>query len=510
MTAPARPRLALAASVAGACVVALDGTVLMTAQPRLKRELAASMTQVQWASTAYLVAVAALLVVAGRLGDRYGHQRTLITGLLGFAAASAGIAVAPSIGWVIGLRALQGTFAALLQPATLALLRMTYPADRLARPVAVRTAAIGLASALGPVLGGALVAQLGWRSVFLVNVPLALGTVALCRAARIPPVTRRREEGQLDLTGAVLLALALAALVATLTEGPSRGWTAPSTLLGCTATASVAVAVVLHERRAGHPIVPRAVTRSRTVVASTTVLLLTAAGVFGTLFAATFYFQGQLGLDPLASGLRALPLTGAMLVGAPLAGAALSRIGARRTTVVGVFLTALGIAVLSALSPSSGWVGPVGFTSIGAGFAAVMVTATSTTVGDAPAHYAGAVGGLKQTANNIGSTLGIAMVAGVVPPAVAAAGTHQTDAVAAVAAVGMPMLIMAALTGAALLPALLLPSPLPSPLPALLPSQQPAPAGAGEPPVKPAWTRHSPGAAHAGARDAPQPGKHER
>ncbi|MGW2999930.1 MFS transporter, partial [Streptomyces sp. NPDC001155] len=140
-------RWTLASSVAGAVVVALDGTVLTVAQPRLQRELGASLAEVQWTSTAYLVAVASLLVFAGRLGDRYGQRRVFALGLLGFGAASAGIGIAPGVSWVIGLRALQGVFGALLQPATLGMLRAAFPPDRLATPLAVRTAAIGLAAA---------------------------------------------------------------------------------------------------------------------------------------------------------------------------------------------------------------------------------------------------------------------------------------------------------------------------------------------------------------------------
>lgn len=138
-------------------IVALDGTILLVAQPSLRHDLDASVAQVQWTSTGYLIAVATLLVVAGRLGDRYGHTRLLLVGALGFGAASTGIALAPSIGWVITLRVAQGIFGALLQPATLALLRLAYPPDRLGTPIAIRTSAIAVAAGIGPVLGGILV-----------------------------------------------------------------------------------------------------------------------------------------------------------------------------------------------------------------------------------------------------------------------------------------------------------------------------------------------------------------
>lgn len=184
-----RQRIPLLVSVAGAMLVALDGTVLTMAQPSLRRDLGAGVAQVQWTSTAYLLAVAAFLVLAGRLGDRYGHTRLLFVGVLGFAAASAGIVFAPGVGWVIALRAAQGVFGALLQPATLALLRLAYPPDRLATAVAVRTGAIGLAAAAGPLLGGLLVARWDWRAVFVINVPVALVIAALTLAVRAP---RRR------------------------------------------------------------------------------------------------------------------------------------------------------------------------------------------------------------------------------------------------------------------------------------------------------------------------------
>ncbi|MEU4096440.1 MFS transporter [Streptomyces sp. NPDC026673] len=413
MISPLRQRLALAASVAGAAIVALDGGVLLVAQPSLQRDLGASVAEVQWTSTGYLVAVAALLVLSGRLGDRYGHPRMLRAGVLGFGAASAGIAVAGSVGWVIVLRVAQGVFGALLQPATLALLRLSYPEDRLGTPIAVRTSALAVAAGAGPVLGGLVVAHLGWRAVFWINVPVALAIAALTLAVRVPGPERKDREGQFGVAGAALLATALAVLVHALAGVPERGWTGAGTMLGLLAAAGALALLIAHERRAEHPNVPRAVARSVPVKASVAILLVTTAGLFGTLFRATFHLQDALRLDPLATGLRVLPLTALMVLGAPVAGLALRRYGPRPTALSGTLLVVLGILLLSRSGPGAPWAAmAAAFAVLGAGFATVMVTATASVVGDAPPGYAGVVGGLKQTAMNVGPTLGIAVATG--------------------------------------------------------------------------------------------------
>ncbi|MET7738555.1 MFS transporter [Streptomyces sp. NPDC005402] len=443
MTAPAQRQIALLVSVVGAVIVALDGTILLMAQPGMQRDLGASVAQIQWTSTGYLVAVAALLVIAGRLGDRYGHPRLLFVGVLGFGAASAGIALAPTVGWVIVLRAVQGGFAAFLQPATLALLRLAYPADRLGKPIAIRTSAIAVAAGSGPLLGGVLVAHLGWRAVFWVNVPLAFVIAVLALAVRTP-APQRANSPRLNLTSAVLLAVALAILVHALADIPVRGWTAAPTLLEFLAVIGAATVLTWHERRTTHPIVPPAVALSVSVTASMAILLVTTAAMFGALFRATFYLQDVLRLDPLASGLRVLPLTALMVLGSPAAVAALRRYGARHTAIAGTVLVVVGIAGLSRLGPASTWMAmAAAFAAIGAGFATVMVTATGTVVGDAPPGYAGVVSGLKQTAMNTGPTFGIAVAA-------SATGT-------AASTMSSTLLILAALATLGLLPASRLP-----------------------------------------------------
>ncbi|MCS0599924.1 MFS transporter [Streptomyces sp. LP11] len=421
----------LASCVAGAVVVALDGTVLTVAQPSLQRELGASFTEVQWTSTAYLVPVAGLLVFAGRLGDRYGHRRVFALGLLGFGTASAGIGLAPGVEWVIGLRAVQGVFGALAQPATLAMLRAAYPPDRLAAPLAVRTVAIGLAAAAGPLLGGALVSGPGWRAVFFVNVlpALVFGLPALLgrehRPAGSPPA--------LDLPGAALLAVTLAALVHALSGGAA----APAA--GAVSLVAAAV-LVRHERRTAHPLLPARVVGSQVVGAALGTLVAVSAALFGTLFVITYVLQRGLGLDPFDSALRGLPLAVLMIGSAALCPVLLRRVGARVTTATAASVLALGVLVLSGNTATPALA--CGFALLGGGFGTVMVAATQVVVRHAEVAVAGVAGGLQQTALNIGPAVGVATAA-----ALLSAGTGPALLVLAALAV-LGALLAAALPGA--------------------------------------------------------------
>ncbi|WP_405842335.1 MFS transporter [Streptomyces platensis] len=461
MTTRRLQRVVLTGSVTGAVIVALDGTVLTVAQPALQRDLHASFGQVQWTSTGYLIAVASLLVFAGRLGDRYGHQQLFALGILGFGATSAAIGLAPGVGWVIALRVAQGIFGALLQPATLGMLRATYPADRLGMPLALRTSAIGLAAAAGPVLGGALVAHWGWRAVFFLNVVPAclIGGLALVvrRAALAPAPTPpsassfapgeasaggagptaagttttggARPAGGLNLPGACLLALALVSLVHTLVALPETGWTVVTALGGAVA-AFACGAFIRHERRTASPLVPLSVVGSATIASALAVLLSASAALFGTLFVSTYFLQDVLALDPLESGLRVLPLAVLMVLSAPASAVLQRRYGPRRTTVTAMTLLTLGVLVLSQLDRNS--TAPAigaGFLLLGAGFGTVMVTATAGIVRHVSTAHAGVAGGLQQTAMNIGPTLGVATATMLVTlTAPATTGDHSPGA----------------------------------------------------------------------------------
>ncbi|WP_432144100.1 MFS transporter [Streptomyces sp. bgisy084] len=502
MSTRRRQRLVLTGSITGAVIVALDGTVLTVAQPALQRDLHASFGQVQWTSTGYLIAVASLLVFAGRLGDRYGHQQLFALGILGFGATSAGIGLAPGVGWVIGLRVAQGIFGALLQPATLGMLRATYPPDRLGMPLALRTSAIGLAAAAGPVLGGALVAHWGWRAVFFLNVvpacligglAWAVRGAALAPAPAPAPVTApattamtskavtvntarpttagttattatrgARTADGLDLPGACLLALALVSLVHTLVALPETGWTVVTALGGAVAALACG-AFIRHERRTASPLVPLSVVGSATIASALAVLLSASAALFGTLFVSTYFLQDVLGMDPLESGLRVLPLAVLMVLSAPASAVLQRRFGPRRTTVTAMTLLTLGVFLLSQLDRTS--TAPAigaGFLLLGAGFGTVMVTATAVIVRHVSTAHAGVAGGLQQTAMNIGPTLGVATATMLVTLTTPTTGDHTPGgphwtAEAFLSAMGPTLLTLAAVAAIGALAAAMLP-----------------------------------------------------
>ncbi|MFJ9968356.1 MFS transporter [Streptomyces avermitilis] len=435
-TSPSQQRLILTGSITGAVVVAVDGTALTIMQPVMQRDLGASLVQIQWTSSGYLIAVASLLVFAGRLGDRYGHQRLFATGVLGFAAASVTIGLTSGIVWVIILRIAQGVFGALLQPATLGMLRSAYPPDRLGRIIAVRTGAIGVATAAGPLVGGALAAELGWRTVFFLSaVPaLAVGVAAL--AVRAPGgVDPSQVPAGLDVTGAILLATGLGCLVHTLVGIPENGWAA-STLMGLAAAAVVASAFVWHQRRAANPLVPGSLARSTPVTSGLGVLTMASAAMFGALFVGTYFLQDVLVLDPFQSSLQALPGPVGMVLGASASAPLARHQGPRRTAVAAMVLVTAGILLMSGLDEASSAMA-IGlcFLVLGAGFGMVLAAGTAVIVRASSTTAAGVTGGLQQTAMNVGPALGVAAATTLLGPGATVVTSKMGPALLALAGV---------------------------------------------------------------------------
>ncbi|MEV7322672.1 MFS transporter [Streptomyces sp. NPDC093970] len=407
------PWFTLITVAVGVMMVALDGTIVAIANPAIQKDLGATFAQVQWITNGYFLALAVSLITAGKLGDRFGHRQTFLIGVVGFAAASGAIGLSDSIGLVVTFRVFQGLFGALLMPAALGLLRATFPAEKLNMAIGIWGMVIGASTAGGPILGGVLVQHVSWQSVFFINVPvgllaLVLGVVMLLdhRAENAPR--------SFDLLGIGLLSGAMFCLVWALIKAPSWGWGDGKTWT------FVAVSVLgfglfsFWETKVKEPLIPLGLFRSVPLSAGVVLMVLMAIAFMGGLFFVTFYLQNVHGMDPVDAGLHLLPLTGMMIVGSPLAGAAITRLGPRIPLAGGMAATAIAMYGMSTLKADTGsGVMSVWFALLGLGLAPVMVGATEVIVGNAAMELSGVAGGLQQAAMQIGGSLGTAVLGAV-------------------------------------------------------------------------------------------------
>ena len=411
------PRLTLLTVALGVMMVALDGTIVAVANPAIQVKLHASLAGIQWVTNAYLLALAVSLITIGKLGDRFGHKKVFLTGVTGFALSSAAIGlsgtIASSIGLVIAFRVLQGVFGAMLQPTALALLRATFPAEKLNGAIGVWGAVIGASTAAGPIVGGLLVQHISWESCFYVNVPV--GAAALVMSLLVlretPPSP---EASSFDIPGIAALSGALFLLIWGLIKGSSYGWGSARTIAFLAGAVVVGALFVLREHRARQPLLPLRLFRSASLSAGTGLVVLLMFALFGAMFFMTFYLENVHGLDPVATGVRLLPMTGMLIIGAPLAGLAIGRVGPRLPIVTGMTLAAValfGLSLLSATSSPDDTI--VWFLLLGLGLSPVMVGATDVIVGNAPVALAGVAGGLQSTAMQVGGTLGTAVLGAV-------------------------------------------------------------------------------------------------
>ncbi|MBC7274266.1 MAG: MFS transporter [Streptomyces sp.] len=407
------PWFTLITVAVGVMMVALDGTIVAIANPAIQKDLNASFADVQWITNGYFLALAVCLITAGKLGDRFGHRQTFLIGVVGFAAASGAIGLSSSIALVITFRVLQGLFGALLMPAALGLLRATFPAEKLNMAIGIWGMVIGASTAGGPILGGVLVEHVNWQSVFFINVPV--GVLAVALGAWIL-LDHRAEKAprSFDIPGIVLLSVAMFCLVWALIKAPEWGWGDGKTWTFLFASAALFLGFGLWEKRVKEPLIPLTLFRSVSLSAGVVLMVLMAIAFMGGLFFVTFYLQNVHGLSPVDAGLHLLPLTGMMIVGSPLAGAAITKMGPRIPLVAGMAFTALAMYGISTLQTDTGsalmslW-----FALLGLGLAPVMVGATEVIVGNAPMELSGVAGGLQQSAMQIGGSLGTAVLGAV-------------------------------------------------------------------------------------------------
>jgi EmrB/QacA subfamily drug resistance transporter len=407
------PPLTLLAVAMGVMMVGLDGTIVAVANPAIQSHLHASLAGIQWVSNAYLLALAVSLIAAGKAGDRFGHKKVFLTGVAGFAGSSAAIglsgSIAGSITLVIAFRALQGVFGAMLQPTALALLRRTFPPEKLNGAIGVWGAVIGASTAAGPIVGGLLVQHVGWEACFYVNVPV--GAAALAMSVLVLKETPAAAASSFDMPGIAALAGALFTLIFGLIKGPDFGWASARTLAFLGAAALLGLLFIVRERRARQPILPLKLFRSASLSAGVVLVILLMFALFGAMFFMTFYLENVHGLDPIQAGVHLLPMTAMLIVGSPAAGALINKLGPRLPIVTGMAMAAVAMYGLSRLGAASSpddtiiW-----FVLLGLGLAPVMVGATNVIVGNAPAELAGVAGGLQSTAMQLGGAFGTAVL----------------------------------------------------------------------------------------------------
>ncbi|MFJ6798725.1 MFS transporter [Streptomyces sp. NPDC091268] len=407
------PWLTLFAVAIGVMMVTLDGTIVAVANPAIQKDLGATLADVQWITNGYLLALAVSLITAGKLGDRFGHRQTFLIGIAGFAASSAAIGFSDGVELVIGFRVAQGLFGALLMPAALGLLRATFPAEKLNMAIGIWGMVIGASTAAGPIVGGLLVENVSWQSVFFINVPV--GVLALAFGLFIL-LDHRAENAprSFDLLGIALLSAAMFSLVWALIKASEWGWGDTKTLLFLGASVLCFVLFALWEGRVREPLIPLGMFRSLPLSAGTVLMVLMAFAFMGGLFFVTFYLQNVHGMSPVDSGLHLLPLTGMMIVGSPLAGAAITKVGPRLPLVAGMVATAVACFGMARLDPGTGTLTmSLWFALLGFGLAPVMVGATEVIVGNAPLELSGVAGGLQQAAMQVGGSLGTAVLGAV-------------------------------------------------------------------------------------------------
>ena len=400
----------LAAVAFGLFMIMLDNTVVNVALPAIEKDLNISISQLEWIVTAYALVFAALLITGGKLADLLGRRKIFVAGLVVFTLSSLACGLAPSAGFLIGARAVQGVGAALMNPATLSIITATFPPRQRGTAIGIWAGVSALALAIGPLAGGLIVDNIGWNWIFFVNVPVgALGIVV--SQFFIDESRDTSHEQSVDFPGLVTSGGGLFALSYGLIEGNSRGWGSPE-ILGLFATAALLlVAFVVLESRQRLPMLDLSLFRIPSFVGANVVALLVSLGMFGVFFFVSLYVQNILGYSPTQAGAIFLPMTLLIILIAPIAGRASDRIGSRWLMSGG--MTILGVSLLLYQRVglhSTFWTLLPAMVLGGIGMALTMSPMTSVAMGSVPVDKAGVGSGVLNSFRQVGGSLGIAVM----------------------------------------------------------------------------------------------------
>jgi EmrB/QacA subfamily drug resistance transporter len=402
----------LALTSLGSFMVALDGLVVTTALTRIRADLGASLAELEWTINAYALSFAVLLMAGAAIGDRIGRRRMFVAGLAVFATASAACALAPTMGWLIAARAVQGAGAALVMPLAMALLSAAFgPAER-ARALGIFTGVTGLAVLGGPVVGGAIAQGLAWEWIFWLNVPIGAIAIVLVR--------RRVEESvgartAVDVGGVALVTGAALGVVWGLVRGNSAGWGSAEVLASLCAGALLTAAFVAWELRAREPMLPMRFFRSHAFTSGNAAGFFLYGSLYGSVFFVAQFLQIGQGYGPFSTGLRMLPWTGTLFLVAPIAGARINRIGERPFLAGGLLLQAIGMAWIALVAaPGVAYAELVAPMVIaGAGVSMAMPAAQSSVLRSVGRDEVGKAAGIFNMLRFLGGSFAIAVVAAV-------------------------------------------------------------------------------------------------
>ncbi len=395
-------------------IVGIDVTIVNVALPSIGHDFHASLSGLQWTVDAYTLVLASLLMISGSTADRLGRRRTFVFGLFVFAGGSLLCSLAPNLGALIAFRMVQAVGGSMLNPVAMSIITNTFtiPRER-AQAVGIWAAVVGVSMALGPVVGGILVTTVGWRSIFWINIPIALLAVVL--ALRFIPESKAAMARKVDVPGQVLVILFLSSLTYGIIESPEKGWTS-ILIIGAFAVAAMSlVAFLIWEHRAIEPLVDLRFFRSVPFSSAAVIAVAAFAALGGFLFLNTLYLQDVRGLSALQAGIDTLPMAAMTMVLPPFSGKIVGRRGARIPLLVaGIALTlsCLMLVGLSATTPFT-WLFTA-YVIFGIGFGFVNAPITNAAVSGMPRAQAGVAAAIASTSRQIGQTLGVAVVGSLV------------------------------------------------------------------------------------------------
>ena len=408
----ASPLLTLFVTSLALVMVSLDNLVVTMALPVIRRDLNASLSDLEWTVNAYTLTFAALLLMGAALGDRFGRKPMFMLGVSIFTIGSAFAALSPSPNSLITARALQGIGGAISMPLTLTILSESVPPEKRHVALGLWGALGGIATAVGPVIGGAITQGVSWHWIFWVNVPIGILTVLL--AWRLLDQSYGPDRS-LDIGGVAIASLGLVGVVWGVTHGNGRGWTDSQVLAAIGAGFALLAAFLVWEWRAKQPMMPLHLFRRRASVTANGISFVMSFGMFGSIFLLSQFFQFCQGLSPLDSGLRILPWTATPVVVAPIAGWASGRIGARPLLAAGLALQAVGLAWTASLTSTHvAYLSLIpAFVIAGAGMGLFFAPIANVVLSSVPREDAGKASGVNNTIRELGGVFGVAVLGAV-------------------------------------------------------------------------------------------------